>query len=324
MAIAGGRRPIARWVGRRDPALLAPTRHARAGGGLRPSWGRLPAVLVALLGVGLLLYPATGNWFAARAHAAATASYAQATQALPDADRERLLAAARDYNDRIGVQTLTDPYTDVDQIEATSAEYDSQLRVSGSDTMARIRIPQIDVDLPVRHGTADHTLAIGVGHLQGSSLPVGGASSNAVLTGHSGLANATLFTDLHGLRRGDVMYVDVLGTTLSYEVESIDTVVPTDTALLTVVRDRDYLTLVTCTPIGVNSHRLIVRAARVPIPADPLAAGVAAPVPAVPFPWWIVAAGTAVLIGAISIVAPARPRTVRKRADRGARLGPGS
>lgn len=307
----------------------APPRHRRARGSTalrrRPTAGstgarrervihralrRLPAVLVALVGIGLLLYPSAGNWFAARAHAASTNSYVAAVDQLPQPDREAALRRAREYNARIGVQTLTDPYTDVEEVQATSAEYDNQLRVDGAEAMARIRIPTIDVRLPVFHGTSEETLTAGVGHLQGSSLPVGGADTNAVLTGHSGLANATLFTDLHRVAAGDLLFVDVLGETLAYRVDLIETVLPTETDLLRVVADTDLLTLVTCTPIGVNSHRLVVRAERVELPeAAEAAAEVSTQTQGVPFPWWLVGAGGAVLTGTVVLLVPPRRRT---------------
>jgi sortase A len=262
-------------------------------------------VLIALAGIALLLYPSAGNWLAARAHATATASYVEDVTALPDSERTALLDDARAYNSRIGVQTLTDPYTDVAEVEATSAEYERQLRPHGSDTMARIRIPAADIDLPVRHGTSESTLAQAVGHLQGSSLPVGGTDTNAVLTGHSGLPNSRLFTDLHDLVRGDLIYLDVLGETLAYRVAQIETVEPTDTDLLKVESGHDYLSLVTCTPIGVNSHRLIVRAERTTLSADE-SAEAAAPTPTVPFAWWAVTAAAAAIGGALVVLIPGR------------------
>nr|WP_195969105.1 class C sortase [Cellulomonas hominis] len=267
-------------------------------------------MLVALVGVGLLLYPSAGNWFATRAQAASTNSYVAAVERIPQADREAVLRRAREYNARIGVQTLTDPYTDVDEVEATSAEYDDQLRVEGAEAMARVRIPAIDVRLPVFHGTSEETLTAGVGHLQGSSLPVGGPDTNAVLTGHSGLPNAILFTDLHQVVTGDLVYIDVLGETLAYRVDLIETVLPTETDLLRVVAGEDLLTLVTCTPVGVNSHRLVIRAERVELPeGDEAAAETSTEAQAVPFAWWLLGAAGAVLTGAVVLVVPPRARS---------------
>lgn len=296
----------------------------RTGPGLRTRLRtRLPVVLLALAGVGLLLFPSAGNWFADRAHARSLSSYATAVEQVPDTARADLLAQARAYNDRIGVQTLTDPYTDVAEVTATAEEYEEQLRLDGSDTMARIRIPTIDVSLPVRHGTSETVLARGVGHLQGSSLPVGGEGTNAVLTGHSGLASARLFTDLHELVIGDLVYVDVLGTTLAYEIDLIETVLPTQTDLLKAQDGADLLTLITCTPVGVNSHRLIVRAHRVELPADAATVDEATAVPTVPFPWWLVAAGLAVAAGLSMVLVPGRRRRSGRRRPARHRAGPG-
>lgn len=151
--------------------------------------------------------------------------------------------------------------------------------------MARLRIPTIGASLPVFHGTSDETLERGVGHLQGSALPVGGAGTNSVLTGHSGIPQSRLFTDLHDLVAGDVVTVEVVGETLTYRVERIATVLPTETDLLQPVPGADLLTLVTCTPIGVNTHRLLVQAHRVDeadLPAAVIVAGAAG----AGFPWW--------------------------------------
>ncbi len=276
-------------------------RPARRVSGGRSVLGRLPIVALILAGVGLLLYPATATWLSDRAHALTVSSYAETVEQVPDAERARILQEARDYNSRIGVQTLTDPYTDVDEVQATSEQYLRQLRVDGSDVMARIRIPTINVALPIRHGTSEETLATSVGHLQGSSLPVGGRSTKSVLTGHSGLPNASLFTDLHSIEVGDMIYIDVLGETLAYRTSQIEVVLPTETDLLNIDNGQDRVVLITCTPIGVNSHRLMIVADRVDIPSDGPVLEEAQAAVEIPFPWWAVGVGGA-LVGAGAVL----------------------
>ena len=182
-------------------------------------------------------------------------------------------------------QTATGPADSASPSDGTRLGYLDQLRLGASDTMARLRIPTIGASLPVFHGTSDEMLERGVGHLQGSALPVGGAGTNSVLTGHSGIPQSRLFTDLHDLVAGDLMTVEVVGETLTYQVDRIDTVLPTETDLLQPVPEADLLTLVTCTPIGVNTHRLLVQAHRVDeadLPAAVIVAGAAG----AGFPWW--------------------------------------
>jgi len=182
-------------------------------------------------------------------------------------------------------QTATGPADSANASDGPGLDYLDQLRLGTSDTMARLRIPTIGASLPVFHGTSDEMLERGVGHLQGSALPVGGAGTNSVLTGHSGIPQSRLFTDLHDLVVGDVVTVEVVGETLTYQVDRIATVLPTETDLLQPVPGADLLTLVTCTPIGVNTHRLLVQAHRVDeadLPAAVIVAGAAG----AGFPWW--------------------------------------
>ncbi len=149
-------------------------------------------------------------------------------------------------------------------MELAAQDYAHQLNITGSGIMGYVEIPSIAVTLPIYHGTADATLEKGVGHLLGSSLPVGGLGTHAVLTGHSGMASQKMFSDLEQLKTGDVFYLDVLGERLAYQVDDIHVVQPYDTSLLEIVPGEDYCTLVTCTPYGVNTHRLLVRGSRIP------------------------------------------------------------
>ena len=183
------------------------------------------------------------------------------TAAIENTDDTELTAqrqAAEQYNAMLsGQAAITEGGA-----EAPPLAYAEQLTVGC--VMAYVDIPKINVCLPVQHGTDADTLERAVGHVVGTSLPVGGSSTHAVLSAHSGMASAKLFSDIDQLTEGDIFYVHVLGEVLAYEVDAINTVVPTDTSLLQIEEGKDYVTLVTCTPFGVNTHRLIVRGYRVP------------------------------------------------------------
>ena len=169
---------------------------------------------------------------------------------------------AHQYNEMLkpGVQEAFSQ----DLLQWASEDYAEQLNIAGNGIMGYVVIPNIQVNLPIFHGTADGTLAKGVGHLLGSSLPVGGKGTHTVLTGHSGMASQKMFSNLPGMKVGDVFYLDILGQRLAYEVQEINTVLPYDTSLLEIEPEEDLCTLVTCTPYGVNTHRLLVRGVRIP------------------------------------------------------------
>lgn len=187
-------------------------------------------------------------------------------QSLQDTDKEKWSTAieqAEEYNAMIagGHIRLTDPFAE-DKTGEAAEDYDSLVCMTEDGVMGVLEIPSIDLSLPVYHGTSEKVLEMGAGHLKGTSLPVGGKSTHAVLTGHSGLSHAKLFTDLAQLTQGDLFYINVLGRSLVYEVDQIKTVFPTELGDLKVESGRDYCTLVTCTPYGVNTHRLLVRGRR--------------------------------------------------------------
>ena len=219
---------------------------------------RLLAVACVLLALGLLLYPLMGELVSEKYHSDVEAVY---TAAIADTDNAELAEqrrAAEMYNAMLrGEATVCARVA-----SAPPMFYAEQLTVGG--TMCTIDIPKIGVYLPVRHGTGAETLERTVGHVVGTSLPVGGAGTHAVLSAHSGMASAKLFSDIDQLVKGDVFYIHVLGEVLAYEVDQIATVLPSDTSLLQIEEDKDYVTLVTCTPFGVNTHRLLVRGHRVP------------------------------------------------------------
>ena len=217
-----------------------------------------------LTAVIIMLYPAISNYvnqkYASKIH---TAYVEQLRQS--DGTELRLIKdLSNAYNQSIVPGAMeTDGYTQA-AILAASEDYENQLNPTGDGTMGYVEIPTIHVNLPILHGTDANTLERGVGHLLGSSLPVGGNSTHAILTGHSGMASQKMFTDLSRLDFGDVFYIHVLKETLAYQVDEINTVLPHDTTYLQITPGEDYCTLVTCTPVGINTHRLLVRGHRIP------------------------------------------------------------
>ncbi len=278
---------------------------------LRDEWSlqRILIVVAAVVGVGVLLYPTAAAWFSDRVHATEISGYVDTVENLSPSAQEALLNDARQFNTELPSGPLRDPYSLNEKGEQTvvgagSEAYKKMLDVGPGGMMGRISIPSIHTDLPIFHGTDEETLSKGAGHLFGSGLPVGGVGTHSVITAHSGFVNATLFDDLDQVREGDVFSVTVLGETIYYKVDQIKTVLPEETDDLRKVQDKDYVTLVTCTPTGVNSHRLLVRGERI----DPPSADSAQTLPSQAldpgFPWWAVAfIGTGVLMVVIT-----RPR----------------
>ena len=208
--------------------------------------------------LGLMLYPLVGELLSERYHSDVETTY---TAAIADADDAKLTAqqqAAEQYNAMLsGTAAITEGGA-----SAPPLPYAEQLTVGG--VMAYVGIPKINVYLPVQHGTDAETLERAVGHVVGTSLPVGGSSTHVVLSAHSGMASSKLFSDIDQLTAGDTFYIHVLGEVLAYKVDAINTVLPTDTSRLQIEGGKDQVTLVTCTPFGVNTHRLLVRGHRVP------------------------------------------------------------
>lgn len=215
-------------------------------------------ILVLLAGVSLLLYPTVSNYWNARHASRAVANYTQEVQALDRDAYDRMLAEAAAYNRSLLTRENAFALTDAQQ-----AQYDRLLDISGTGVMGYIEIPSINVSLPVCHGTSDSVLQIAVGHLSWTSLPVGGAGTHCVLSGHRGLPSAKLFTNLDRLVEGDTFVIRVLDESLTYEVDQILIVEPEDVTALQIEPGKDLCTLVTCTPYGINSHRLLVRGHRV-------------------------------------------------------------
>ena len=214
-------------------------------------------VLVFLVGLSVVLYPTVSDWVNRRNASRALVSYDETVNALSDADYEACFAAADDYNRRLAA-TENAFY----KPELVSG-YEQTLDLSGTGIMGYITIQKIGVELPIYHGTGEGVLQVAAGHLQGSSLPVGGAGTHAVISAHRGLPSAKLFTNLDELEVGDTFTVTVLDRVLTYEVDLISIVLPDETDLLQPTPGKDYLTLMTCTPYGINTHRLLVRGHRV-------------------------------------------------------------
>ena len=217
--------------------------------------------LVSLASSALILYPFIANYvFEHRTDSIVQAVEEEADE-IDDSVRKAELERAGQYNEMIasGHIRLQDPFVEQEDYSET---YGSLLCMNEDGVMGFIRIPSIEVSLPIYHGTAEHTLEAGAGHLEGSSLPVGGSSTHSVITGHTGLSSAKMFTDLIELQEGDIFILNIYGEKLIYEVDQIKTVLPYELGELTITPGQDYCTLVTCTPYGVNTHRLLVRGVR--------------------------------------------------------------
>lgn len=226
---------------------------------------KLANILIALIflaGLSVLLYPTVSDYVNSRHASRAIASYDQAVESMAEEDYTQEWEAARTYNEYLtrysglGAAAMAES-------EREDAPYESLLNVDGSGIMGIINIPSIDVRFPIYHGTSEGVLQVAIGHYEGSSLPIGGESTHAILTGHRGLPSARLFTDLDRLEEGDVFYIKVLGEILEYQVDQIQTVLPSELDSLSITPGEDYVTLVTCTPYGINSHRLLVRGTRI-------------------------------------------------------------
>ena len=236
---------------------------------MKKNKNRITTVLLALVflaGLSLLLYPTVSDYWNSFHASRAVAAYAQEVADLNGAECDRLLEAARDYNARAAQRSNTFALT-----EAEQEEYQSLLNMDGTGIMGYIEIPAINIDLPIYHGTTGAAMEKGAGHMEGTSLPVGGIGTHAVISAHSGMASAKLFTDLDKLKLGDMFFITVCNQKLAYEVDNIAVVEPTDIDLIRVDTQQDYVTLLTCTPYGVNTHRLLVRGHRVEIAAEAIA-----------------------------------------------------
>ena len=221
------------------------------------------AVVAFLIALGITLYPMISTWYNERHQAEVHIHYQEKVEQV---DNTKLIEAkelAVAYNQTILPGAQDEDSFSKEALLSASENYGSLLNLAGDGIMGYVEIPTIGVTLPIYHGTNNSTLERGVGHLLGSSLPVGGESTHSVLTAHSGMASAKMFSDLDRLKNGDIFFLDVLGEKLAYQVDQIKTVLPYDTTFLQTEIGSDLCTLVTCTPFGVNTHRLLVRGTRI-------------------------------------------------------------
>ena len=220
------------------------------------------AAVLFLTALGLTLYPLISNYVNQKYASEIQTAYQELIQQTDDSVLQEAKQRAVSYNLAITPGTA-DAYSE-ESLSSAAENYDNQLDIAGNGIMGYVEIPKIQVNLPIYHGTDAEVLDRGVGHLLGSSLPVGGENTHTILSGHSGMASQKMFTDLEQLTQGDVFYLNVLNETLAYQVTEINTVLPYETDLLGIVPGEDLCTLITCTPYGVNTHRLLVRGSRIP------------------------------------------------------------
>lgn len=290
---------------------------------VRPSIAVIVVAILALAGTVLVLLPSAAGWFSQAMYSQQIIELAQSARTIEPDSRAAAIAAAREYNQQLvagarggtiaaGAATIgANQNVPTAEADDGDAVYGDLLSADSRGLMARIRVPSISVDLPIYHGTTDDVLAQGVGHLHGTALPVGGESTHSVLTAHRGLATAELFTHLDRVEIGDTFTIEVFGEVLTYRVFETRVVEPDQTESLFPQRGRDLVTLVTCTPLGINTHRILVTAERItPTPiADLAAVGQAPQVPG--FPWW--ALGFAGAITAVGIYVIANSRTGQRK-----------
>lgn len=277
--------------------------------------------VVGLVGILLLLYPTAATWVSHYQESAKLGRYVQTIEKIGPSNRKQVLADAARYNAALGKGVPVDANVDIPhsrQPPSVVGGYGQQLAADDNGLMARLRIRSIGADLPIYHGTSDAVLAEGIGHLEGTALPVGGQGTHAVLTGHRGLASAELFTRLNEVRPGDRFSIDVFGRTLTYRVTTTLVIKPTDTRTLLPTPGKDLVTLVTCTPLGVNSHRILVTGTRI-LPTPPTDVASATRPPSGPgVPGWIGALLGAVLLMTFYVWKSSRargPSVVCERAD---------
>jgi len=215
-------------------------------------------ILIFIAGLAVMAYPTVSDYWNSFHSSRAIMSYTEAVSAISEEEYDRLYAEAEAYNRKI--LERGNPFAVSDE---EKKEYESLLNIGGNGIMGYIEIPEIKVSLPIYHGTSESVLQVAVGHLEWTSLPVGGASTHCVMSGHRGLPSAKLFTDLDRIVEGDRFLLYILDEVLTYEVDQILIVLPEDVSALQISRDMDYCTLVTCTPYGINTHRILVRGHRV-------------------------------------------------------------
>ena len=217
-------------------------------------------IILLFIGISITLYPVISNYFYTNKYKNATDNYHE--EVASNNQKKRLLEEATSYNNELKDIKVLDIFRE-DNNE-TSDRYNRILQITSDGMMGYLEIPKIDIKLPIYHGTSDVTLKNGIGHLEGTSLPIGGKSTHSVLTGHRGMPSSKLFTDLNQMVIGDTFYIYILDIVLAYQVDKISIIKPDDISELKLIDNKDYVTLMTCTPYGVNTHRLLVRGKRIP------------------------------------------------------------
>ncbi len=230
---------------------------------------KLPKIFIGLIfiiGLGIMLYPIISNLYIEHHQGNIINEYNKTVESMPDNTLEKEREKAEGYNKMLtGNMIITDPFDPEAQKKLEeNSDYYNILNIGNDNIIGYIKIPKINVSLPIYHGTSEEVLKRGVGHLQNTSFPIGGESTHAVLSGHTGLSSAKLFTDLDKLEEGELFFIEVLGEKLAYKIDQIKIVEPRETSDLVIKSGEDYVTLVTCTPYGINSHRLLVRGTRIP------------------------------------------------------------
>lgn len=216
-------------------------------------------VICMLAGIALLLYPSVANYWNSFHQTRAIMAYNDAVSNMTVEDYNKILKSAREYNKKLTESGMRWIMSDEDK-----AEYEKELNIDGSGIMGYISIPKFHINCPIYHGTEESVLQVAIGHIEGSSLPVGGKGTHTLVSGHRGLPSARLFTDIDKIKEGDTWTITVLNETITYECDQIRIVLPDDLTDLKIEEGKDYCTLITCTPYGINTHRLLVRGHRVP------------------------------------------------------------
>lgn len=218
-------------------------------------------ILMIVVGLGIILFPLISNQVNEIHYQEVIGTYDDTVTQKTEIENDQMLIKAREYNSSLSSTKIVDVFQN--PVQTNSSEYLSILNVDDNGMMGYISIPKIDVRIPIYHGTSSDILQKGVGHLEGGSLPVGGESTHAILSAHRGLPSSRLFTDLDQLKEGDIFYIYVLDEVLAYRVDQVLVTEPSETEALKIVDGKDYITLVTCTPYAVNTHRLLVRGERI-------------------------------------------------------------
>ena len=281
------------------------------------------AAIIIIIGVTVFTYPQIASWFDQREQARVLALQLEALRTSPNNDEEyraQQLALAHEYNDALSSGFVVGAYENKPSSSGAGGNqfnYQELLSAGNEGVMTRLKYDKVGVDLPVYHGTSDEVLDKGLGHLEGTSLPVGGIGTRSVITGHRGLATATMFTNLDKSEIADRFTLETFGEVLTYEVKDIKVIAPEDTEELIADPSRDLVTLVTCTPLGINTHRILVTGERVtPTPIEDLDnAGKVSELPG--FPWWTVILGGTVIAGICYVWwsgYPAKPKKPKEKA----------